>query len=196
MSYFVSDVTLRLQRHPLYWMSASNPSFKWELILFAYDAKSKYITWKWKLGVSFFWCWIKREAIFKHKYSWRKRAQFQLKSKTQWTISWAVWIPRFKWRWTIFSWKFFFGTPCKYPLHYKWCQVGYFCASIILRGTNPDYRRACSSIQLFAVVKHLLPNRVRGQWFAAMWRTLLRFLVPFKILRYFSLSVRPFNFPW
>ena len=140
MSYFVSDnlmshsgsnVILCIEGEPLIRLSSGN--------LFFSSMMQNQNIWEWKLGVSFFWCWIKREAIFKHKYSWiEKRAQFWLKSKTQWTISCAVRVQRFKWKWTIFSWKLFCGTPCKYPLHYKWCQVGYFCPSIILRGTNLD----------------------------------------------------------
>ena len=190
MSYFVSDNLMshnRLKRHPLYWMPASNPSFKWELI-FSSMMQNKKI-WEWKLGVSFFWCWIKREAIFKHKYSWiEKRAQFWLKSKTQWTISCAVRVQRFKWKSTIFSWKLFFGTPCKYPLHYKWCQVGYFCPSIILRGTNLDEKglvQVFNDLALWNIYYKIelevndmrqCEEHYRGFWFHSVYCAIFHFL--------------------
>ena len=94
MSYFVSDnlmshsgsnVILCIEGEPLIRLSSGN--------LFFSSMMQNQNIWEWKLGVSFFWCWIKREAIFKHKYSWMEKES---------TIS-IEWNPRRSGPWAALS---------------------------------------------------------------------------------------------
>ena len=81
-----SNVILCIECQPLIRLSSGN-------LFFSSVMQNQNIWWEWKLGVSFFWCWIKREAIFKHKYSWMEKES---------TIS-IEWNPRRSGPWAALS---------------------------------------------------------------------------------------------